>query len=50
MSLEATGLWRLLEAYLALKAGADYAGDGPGLVLSWRGPPTYTSMAAILEV
>ncbi|MEB3788248.1 MAG: thiolase domain-containing protein [Desulfurococcales archaeon] len=50
VSLEATGLWRLLEAYLALKAGVDYAGDGPGLVMSWRGPPTYTSMAAILEV
>ncbi len=51
VSLEATGLARLLEAYLQLtgQAGPHQVDAGRALVASWRGPPTYTSMAVILE-
>ncbi|MET1102145.1 MAG: thiolase domain-containing protein, partial [Pyrodictiaceae archaeon] len=50
--LEATGLSRLLEAVLQLRgrAGPHQLNDvSKALVLSWRGPPTYTSMAAIVS-
>ncbi len=52
VSLEATGLARLLEAVLQLRgdAGPHQLSDvNRALVVSWRGPPTYTSMAAILS-
>jgi len=49
--LEATGGARLLEAYLQLLGAAEYpSGDvSRMLVASWRGPPTYTSMAVVLS-
>lgn len=51
VSLEATGLGRLLEAYLQLtgQAGPVQVEASRALVASWRGPPTYTSMAVVLE-
>ncbi|MCE4601884.1 MAG: thiolase domain-containing protein [Desulfurococcales archaeon] len=51
VALEATGLARLLEAYLQLAgaAGPHQVEASRALVASWRGPPTYTSMAVILE-
>ena len=53
IQLEATGLSRLLEAYLQLtgKAGNHQLKNvRRGLVASWRGVPTYTSMVALLSV
>ncbi len=49
--LEATGGARLLEAYLQLVGAAEYpsAEAEHVLVASWRGPPTYTSMAVVLS-
>ncbi len=52
VALEATGLARLLEAVLQLRgeAGPHQVGEAyRGLVASWRGPPTTTSMVAILS-
>ncbi len=51
VQLEATGLARLLEAYLHLTgaAGPHQVDASTALVASWRGPPSYTSMVAILE-
>ncbi len=42
---EATGLMRTYFAYTRLLA----MGEGRGLVVSWRGPPTYTSAVAVLS-
>jgi acetyl-CoA C-acetyltransferase len=50
--LEATGLARALEAVLQLRgeAGPNQLSDvRRALVLSWRGPPTYTSAALVLS-
>lgn len=53
VTLEATGLARLLEAVLQLRgeAGSHQLRDGPrrAIVASWRGPPTYTSIVAVLS-
>jgi len=43
--LEATGLARVLEAALTLRG----SGTGSAIVASWRGPPTTTSMVALLS-
>ncbi len=53
VSLEATGLARLLEAVLQLRgeAGGHQLSDAyRALVVSWRGPPSYTSLAAIVSI
>jgi len=51
LPLEATGLSRMLEAVLQLRgeAGPHQVDASKALVVSWRGPPTYTSMAVVLE-
>ena len=48
--LEATGGARVLEAVIALREAALDLDREKALVLSWRGPPTYTSMAVILSL
>lgn len=53
VQLEATGLSRLLEAYLQLtnRAGSHQLKNvRRSLVVSWRGVPTYTSIVALLSV
>ncbi|MGC8566366.1 MAG: thiolase domain-containing protein [Caldisphaera sp.] len=53
VQLEATGLARLLEAYLQLKNQAglhQLKGVSKALVASWRGVPTYTSAVALLSI
>ncbi len=53
VAFEATGLARLLEAVLQLRgeAGAHrLEGVERAVVASWRGPPTRTSMVAVLSV
>ena len=49
VTLEVTGLWRALEAYLELRDNADAYDQPRALVASWRGPPTYTSAVAVLS-
>ena len=52
VQLEATGLARLLEAYLQLinKAGMhQLKGVSKALVATWRGVPTYSSVVALLS-
>ncbi len=52
VTLEATGLARLLEAVLQLRGEAgphQLDGVERAVVVSWRGPPTTTSMVAVLE-
>ncbi len=52
VQLEATGLARLLEAVLQLRgqAGQHQLPEASrALVVSWRGPPSYTSMALVLS-
>lgn len=52
VSLEATGLVRLLEAVLQLRGEAgphQLNGVERAIVASWRGPPTTTSMVAVLS-
>ncbi len=52
VALEATGLARLLEAVLQLRGEAgphQVRGASRAVVASWRGPPTTTSMVAVLE-
>ena len=49
VTLEVTGLWRALEAYLELRDNAEAYDQPRALVASWRGPPTYTSAVAVLS-
>lgn len=52
VALEATGLARLLEAVLQLRGEAgphQLNGVSRAVVASWRGPPTTTSIVAVLE-
>ncbi|MCE4601126.1 MAG: thiolase domain-containing protein [Desulfurococcales archaeon] len=52
VSLEATGLARVLEAVLQLRGEAgshQLSGVERAIVASWRGPPTTTSMVAVLS-
>lgn len=52
VALEATGLVRLLEAVLQLRGeagGNQLKGVERAIVASWRGPPTTTSMVAVLS-
>jgi len=52
VALEATGLVRLLEAVLQLRGeagGHQLDGVERAIVASWRGPPTTTSMVAVLS-
>lgn len=52
LTLEATGLWRLLEAILQLRGeagGVQLRDARRAIVASWRGPPTYTSTVAVIS-
>jgi acetyl-CoA C-acetyltransferase len=52
VTLEATGLSRLLEAILQLKGeagGVQLKDVRRAIVASWRGPPTYTSAVAVVS-
>ncbi len=49
VALEATGAYRLLEAYERLVREGDDLDSGRALVASWRGPPTATAMVAVLS-
>ncbi|MDM7275872.1 MAG: thiolase domain-containing protein [Thermoprotei archaeon] len=52
VTLEATGLSRLLEAALQLRGeagGVQLKGVKRAIVASWRGPPTYTSMVVVVS-
>jgi len=52
VTLEATGLSRLLEAVLQLRGeagGVQLKDVRKAIVASWRGPPTYTSIVAVLS-
>lgn len=52
VTLEATGLTRLLEATLQLRGeagGVQLRDVRRAIVASWRGPPTYTSIVAVIS-
>jgi acetyl-CoA C-acetyltransferase len=52
VTLEATGLSRLLEVVLQLRGeagGVQLKDVRRAVVASWRGPPTYTSIVAVVS-